>query len=222
MNKLKLLLIFIFLILCAENILAHVGLDYPVGGEDFQGGEQVNIQWHVVIPHGPANWDLFFSKDGGLTWDSIAEDLPQSQTNYNWIVPNIETDSGQVMVIQDNNTGTDYSDASGNFSITLITGIKEVSQSPDKFILYPAYPNPFNPTTTIHYELNEGSEISLKIYNLVGEKIRTLVDDSQSVGSKSIVWDGKNDHEQAVGSGVYICILQAGNEINVRKMTLLK
>ena len=64
MNKLKPIFIVIFLILFVENIFAHVGLDYPIGGENFQVGEVITIQWHIIQSHGPANWDLFFSENG--------------------------------------------------------------------------------------------------------------------------------------------------------------
>lgn len=216
------ILIIIFSSILFINALAHVGLDYPVGGENFQAGEVVEIRWHIVIYHGACDWDLLFSNDGGSNWQPIISNLQESQLSYNWTVPNIETDSGQVKVVQDNATGMDYSDASGNFIINIGTGIKSGKNHIDKFVLYSAYPNPFNPSTTIRYELSNSSRITLKVYNIIGETIKTLVDDFQSPGEKSVVWDGTNDQGKSVGSGVYLYQLQAGNEIKTKKMTLLK
>jgi hypothetical protein len=219
-------LISIFLIFCLmilfQNVFAHVGLDNPVGGENFQSGEVVEIRWHIVQYHGSCDWDLLFSNDGGSTWQSIFANLPESQLSYNWTVPNIETDSGQVKVVQDNATGMDYSDDSGNFIINISTGIKNAKNHIDKFVLYSAYPNPFNPSTTIRYALSNSSRITLKVYNILGEKIRTIVDEFQSPGEKSVMWDGTNNQGKSVGSGVYLYQLQSGNEIKTKKMTLLK
>ena len=219
-------LISIFLVFCLmisfQNVFAHVGLDYPVGGETFQVGEQVKIQWHIVIYHGACNWDLYFSNDGGSTWQPIATDLQESDLDYDWTVPNNATDAGQIKVIQDNATAMDYADASGNFTINVSTGIKESKSYTESFILYPAYPNPFNPSTTIRYDLSQRSMVTLKVYNILGLEIRTLVDDIQSPALKSVIWDGTSDQGEIVGSGVYIYQLRAGNEIETRKMTLLK
>jgi len=204
------------------NALAHVALIYPVGEETFQAGNVIIIQWQTEIYHGPSNWDLFFSSDGGSTWESIAVDLQESQMTYDWIVPNIDTDSAQIKVIQDNETGSDYPDASGNFMINSITGI-EISEGilPD-FTVFPAYPNPFNSTTTIQYELNSPSEVSLRIYNILGKEIKTLVNNNQIPGFKSVVWDGSDNRSQVVASGIYFYSLKVGNQVISRKVFLTK
>ena len=219
-------LIFLFLVFCLmilfQNVFAHVTLLYPAGGETFQAGEVVEIQWHEAINHGPGDWDLYFSNDGGSTWQPIAINIAQSQLDYNWTVPELATDAGQIKIIQDNTDYTDFADASGNFTINVTTGVKKNRSFSESFILYHAYPNPFNPTTTIRYELSQRSQISLKVYSILGLEIRTLIDDVQSPGLKSVIWDGTNNQGESVGSGVYIYQIRAGNEIQTRKMTLLK
>jgi pectate lyase len=90
--------------------------------------------------------------------------------------------------------------------------------------LAPNYPNPFNPMTTIQYRL-EGdgfSSVSLRLYNLLGKEVRTLVDESQKAGAYTVIWDGKNNAGQQVPSGVYAYQLQVGEKIWVGKMTLLR
>src|SRR4030095_14438606 len=101
------------------NLQAHVILDYPQGGETFIVGETVTIQWHVYIPHNTINWDLYFSSDGGNTWQLIQLDIPVGQLTYQWEVPDNLTSLGKVKVIQDN-TLEDYQDISGNFNIEVI------------------------------------------------------------------------------------------------------
>ena len=93
---------------------------------------------------------------------------------------------------------------------------------PDAFALYANYPNPFNPTTTIRYDLKESVDVKLEIYNVLGEKVRTLVNAREAAGRKKVVWDGRNDRGQVVSSGIYIYRLQAGDFVQSRKMMLLK
>jgi hypothetical protein len=88
--------------------------------------------------------------------------------------------------------------------------------------LHQNYPNPFNPTTTIHYDLPKASRVVLKVYNVLGEEIRTLVDENQTAGYKSAIWNGKNNFGQPVSSGIYIYRLQADHEIQSRRTLFLK
>jgi hypothetical protein len=204
------------------NAAAHVSLIYPLGGETFQAENVVTIQWRVDIYHGPSNWDLFFSRDGGSTWETIVMNLQESQLTYDWTVPNIDTDSAQVRVIQDNETGQDYPAASGNFTINTVTSIEMSGGYFQNFILLPPYPNPFNSSTTIRYELYSPSRVSLKIFNILGEEIKTLVNNNQTPGLKSVVWNGRDNRSQVVGSGIYVYSLQVGNQIKSMKVFLTK
>lgn len=84
------------------------------------------------------------------------------------------------------------------------------------------YPNPFNPSTTISYVIAGDREVTLKIYNLRGEEIRTLVNDFQTAGEHATVWDGKDTSGNLVSSGVYIVTLTAGTFRQSQRVTLLK
>jgi hypothetical protein len=217
-NKIKpLLLIVVFFVMLSGNAIAHVILDYPVAGETFQVGDVVIIQWHVAIYHGPANWDLYFSKDGGSTWESIAMDLPESKLTYNWTIPNIETDSGQVKVVQDNVTGADYTDASGNFVINTSTGINPSADHADNFVLYPAYPNPFNNSTNISFYLPTTARVQINIYNLLAQKLATLVNKEMFAGIHQVEWNAGTS-----ASGVYIYQISTPYGLETRKIILMK
>jgi len=98
----------------------------------------------------------------------------------------------------------------------------DINNMPRNFSLAQNYPNPFNPTTTIKYTLQTNSQVTLKIYNVHGQEIRTLVNGNQTAGLKSIVWDGKNNDGQSVSSGVYLYRLAAGDYVRSHKMILLK
>jgi hypothetical protein len=88
---------------------------------------------------------------------------------------------------------------------------------PREFDLYQNYPNPFNPSTTIEFDLPKTSEVTLKIFNILGEEVATLVSNRLSAGSYSYEWDASN-----LASGVYLYKLQAGDYVEKRKMILLK
>jgi len=93
---------------------------------------------------------------------------------------------------------------------------------PDRFELKENYPNPFNASTEISYSLPVESEVKLAIYNIRGQKVKTLVDGKQTAGVHKVTWDGKNDKGESVASGVYFYTIKAGSYIQTNKMTLLK
>ncbi|MFQ5652651.1 MAG: FlgD immunoglobulin-like domain containing protein [bacterium] len=96
-------------------------------------------------------------------------------------------------------------------------------QLPTVFTLSQNYPNPFNPTTRIHYTLPRDSQVVLRIFNVVGQKVRDLVvNNRQAAGAYTAVWDGKDDFGRAVASGLYIYHIEAGDFVQSRKMTLIR
>jgi hypothetical protein len=84
------------------------------------------------------------------------------------------------------------------------------------------YPNPFNPSTTIRYALSVDSPVSVRVYNMLGQEVATLVDGFQKAGEQSVVWHGVNNFGQSVASGLYIYRLQAGNTVMTQKMLFTK
>ncbi len=93
---------------------------------------------------------------------------------------------------------------------------------PKKIVLSQAYPNPFNPATTISYRLLEANHVRVDIYDVKGNKVRTLVSQTQNAGTKSYQWNATNDLGQSVSAGMYIYTIQAGDFIQSKKMVLLK
>ncbi len=84
------------------------------------------------------------------------------------------------------------------------------------------YPNPFNPTTTIHYSIAENSHVTLDVYNIRGQRVIKLVDDRLQKGEHSVVWDGNDDTGNSVSSGVYLYRMKAGDRSETKKMMLMK
>jgi len=103
------------------------------------------------------------------------------------------------------------------------SGMLEVAINvPKEFALEQNYPNPFNPQTTIAYELPVATYVVLKIYNVLGEEVKTIVDAEQSPGSKSVVWDGTDNLGGRVGSGIYFYRLTAGDFSRTLKLMLMR
>ena len=84
------------------------------------------------------------------------------------------------------------------------------------------YPNPFNPETIIEYQVPKRGKVQLNIYNMLGQKIRTLVDDVLPAGNYHVVWDGLDDHGNRVATGVYLYQLKGENALITKKMLLIK
>jgi hypothetical protein len=98
----------------------------------------------------------------------------------------------------------------------------QAEYTPQRFSLFQNFPNPFNPSTTITYEITAKSKVVLKIYNILGQEVRALVNNHQISGKYTVSWDGKDDRGKPVSSGMYIYRIQAGDKSQSRKMLLLK
>jgi len=106
----------------------------------------------------------------------------------------------------------------------VITDVEDVDGVglPETFSLSQNYPNPFNPTTQINFEIPVRSHVTLTVYNLLGQKVTTLVDKEMSAGRYVADWNSTSDGESKVASGIYFYKLEAGDFIETKKMMLLK
>jgi hypothetical protein len=95
-------------------------------------------------------------------------------------------------------------------------------EKPSEFALSQNYPNPFNPATKIEFTISKSGYVSLRIYDILGRKVRTLVSEHLSSGYKSVLWDGKNAVGKDVASGIYFYQLRIGDFSEAKKMLLLK
>ncbi|UCH62731.1 MAG: T9SS type A sorting domain-containing protein [Fidelibacterota bacterium] len=98
----------------------------------------------------------------------------------------------------------------------------QIPAVPSRFSLAQNFPNPFNPSTTIAYSLNKAADVEMAVYNILGQKIRTLVNKNLQAGEYSAQWNGRNNEGNLVASGIYFYQLVAGDQIQVRKMLLMR
>jgi len=94
--------------------------------------------------------------------------------------------------------------------------------TPEEFSLRQNYPNPFNPVTTLRYDLPENGHVNITIYDMLGRELKTLINQTQDAGFKSVIWDATNDYGKPVSAGIYLYQIQAGEYISTKKMVLLK
>ncbi len=98
----------------------------------------------------------------------------------------------------------------------------ETRENPSGFSLMPNYPNPFNPATTIQYDMDYPGLVTLTIFDILGNVINTLVEGPQSAGLHTVIWDGSNENGRISAAGIYFYCLKSGNSAETRKMILLK
>ena len=111
------------------------------------------------------------------------------------------------------------------FTTNIITDVEDDERGevlPYRFELSQNYPNPFNPVTTIEYSLPARSQVMIEIFNVLGQKVRTLVNEAKTAGSYRIEWNGSDDAGKPVSTGVYLYRFQAGDLVQTKKMLLIK
>ena len=108
----------------------------------------------------------------------------------------------------------------GNYCTSSITTSNETNSH--SFQLHAAYPNPFNPVTAISYEIPIGIQFTVRIFDITGKMIKTLISNKQSAGHGIVEWNGRNDIGKALPSGVYFYRLSSGKFTATRKFILLK
>ena len=102
------------------------------------------------------------------------------------------------------------------------TSVSESGEIPDKYDLSQNYPNPFNPTTTIQFDLPKDDHVEIFIYNVMGQKVVTLVNKDYTAGSYQIMWDGRSENNQAVATGVYIVYMKTESFHQAKKLLLIR
>jgi hypothetical protein len=207
-----------------NNTLLYTGLNYQgteFTAQDVSGMTYLHIDYWTdnssmlkffVISQTPTV-DSDYHTIAIVTEEWASVDIPLTT------FPNVDlTDVFQFKV---EGNGTIYWDNFYFYSNSV--GIDNRSESlPQKFALEQNFPNPFNPSTTIGYELPENGLVNIAIYDITGRHISTLVSNQQKAGYKSITWNATNDAGSPVSAGLYLLAIQAGEFRQTKKMVLLK
>jgi hypothetical protein len=171
-------------------------------------------------------------KDGitGLGVASVTRTTEAGMIDVNSYFADSEFSGTITVAFQSKGQSTDLAFELVNASVSIDNVISSVSKLesvtvralPTVYALSQNFPNPFNPTTTIEYSIPQAGNVDLVIYNLAGQKVRTLINEHQAASYNKVVWDGKNDMGESVGAGMYFYKLVSGNFNKIQKMTLIK
>ncbi len=198
----------------SQPLNPEITVTSPNGGEELQIGAQFEITW---ISNDVNNVLIELSTDNGNAWNEIVAST-ESDGSYLWTVPNISSDECLVRISDIESNAFDQSDN----AFTIFDPTSVIDDVRLAFSLSQNYPNPFNPTTTIQFQIPKLSDVVLKIYSSTGELVKILVDQPLSPGQHHVVWNGKNQFDQNVASGVYIYQLKSDQLAETKQMILMK
>jgi len=197
-----------------DNLSPAVPSDVSINSTEMgESNYSIDLTWSNPIDEDFAYHNIYrtdiSSDDAAFVFQTIESsytDLVTSWGNYEYWVTAVDHNGNE-------------SDPSIIESIELTV---EEELLPEEFALGQNYPNPFNPSTQIRYALPVQSKVTIVIYNMLGGKVRTLVNDYQDAGYRNILWNATNDIGAPVSAGMYIYTIQAGSFYQAKKMILLK
>jgi hypothetical protein len=173
--------------------------------------EGIELTWEIGSALELEGFNVYRSIKEELDYELLNKSLLLPEDEYNYFDRNIHS-------------GTTYwykvgaVDRDGEF----ISPVVKVDVPARETTLYQNFPNPFNPMTTIAFYLPEVEHVTLAIYDVRGQHVRTLLNEKCNYGKHNIKWNGKNDQGESVGSGVYFYHLRAGKKKSTKKLTLLR
>lgn len=185
----------------------------PNGGEIFFQNDPVSISWSSFFSD---SLDISFSSDGGSSWILVARGHPSDSSKYFWNLPVLVAETCLFRI--NDSRWTDFFDESDSvFTVTTPVNILADKNLPLSYKLGNVYPNPFNPTAKFAFELPEDSRVTIRMYDILGSVVRTVVDDFFSAGSYNYRIDGSG-----LSSGVFFIRMKSGNFEQSLKMIISK
>ncbi|PKL83164.1 MAG: hypothetical protein CVV24_06355 [Ignavibacteriae bacterium HGW-Ignavibacteriae-3] len=179
------------------------------------------LTWKIPVPsESHLKFDVQYSKKADFTSATTQTNVNEPVAQVTGLDPN-STYYWRVLSKNDNGSVSSYSDA-GSFKTSGTTAVEGVEIIPDVFELSQNYPNPFNPTTFISYSLPKNAFVTLKVYDMLGREVTSLVNREMVAGNHSVEWNGADQSGNRVASGAYIYRISAGNFISTKKMIMLK
>ncbi|MCF6270090.1 MAG: T9SS type A sorting domain-containing protein [Melioribacteraceae bacterium] len=178
------------------------------------------LSWFLPVQSDGLTYELQYSMTGDFTDAVDIEDIATTSVSLSDV-----TDGEKYfwrVRSKDSNGNLSIYSAIGSFVGPKVTDIKEEVIIPEKFAVSQNYPNPFNPSTVIEYSLPEGEFVSLRVYNMLGQEVATLVNKEVEAGVHNVTWNGVDNSGSKVSTGTYIYRVVAGNNILTKKMILLK
>ena len=195
--------------------LDNLAPEAPTGLEAVVVDEGIHLSWDLSGSDDFQHFDL----DKSLSED-FADHETFTLTDTVYLDPNYTLNEPQYYRL----SAIDHSGNVSEYSDIVEAAVLSIDEEvvPDSYALYQNYPNPFNPVTTIRYDLPERAFVSIRIFDIKGRIVRTLVQGTHDPGRRVVVWDATNQNGEDVSAGMYMYMIQAGKFSQVRKMLLLK
>ncbi len=196
--------------------------DYGANDQQWYPGYAGYGHYKVALEQSDGQWQLEKYTNPGNSGDPYPGSLPQRTFNGT-TTPNSDDYGGTATYV----AVTNISNSKDTMTCDIFVSPADVKDdpnpdSPSDFQLNQNYPNPFNPSTEIEYYVPENGSVTLEIFNALGEKVHTLVDQLQNQGTHLVSWDGTNHQGESVANGIYLYRLRTNHFTQTNKMLLLK
>ena len=195
----------------------------PANGETLYVDDEAEILWVATDNAAVDSISIYYSTDGGVTFPYTIATGEPNDSSYTWTVPDTPSENCIVKVVAYDsslNQGVGVSESA--FSIMSEQVGVGVTPMAAQFELKQNIPNPFNPLTNIEFGLAQPSRVTIRIYDMTGSLVRTLVNEVRPAGRHSVVWTGVDEGGKPVSSGVYAYVMEAGGKKFTRKLVLLR
>ncbi|MEQ8579290.1 MAG: CARDB domain-containing protein [Balneola sp.] len=181
----------------------------------------ITLNWSLNSEPDIAGYLVYYGSESGV-YDGVSAnegESPITISTFNEFELSGLPDGGSqyFFVIRAFDLSGNISDPSNESTTTILTDIFNESEVPDKYLMEQNYPNPFNPSTSISYKVPEATNVQITLYDMLGRKLSTLINERKSAGTYQLTLD-----MSSYSSGIYLYRMQAGNFVQTRRLTLIK
>jgi len=197
----------------------YISVKTPVELAHFSGHiierQGVELEWETTLEIAHAGFNIFRKSGSDQEYRRVNEHLLKSDgtKKYRYIDRSVKVGETYLYKLEDVSINGDKAQ---HDPITVFVA------RPKEYKLYQNYPNPFNPTTHIEYQLPEEAMVTLKVYNIKGQEVKTLVDEHKEAGYHAVTWNGLDNNGTSATSGIYYYRLVTGTHVEIKKMVLLR
>ena len=180
------------------------------------------LSWVLpVLANTKTKYEIQYADNETFQNSITISDLTKTST----VIKGLNTNSSYFWRVRSKSEDGTYSyySGTGRFGVgENVLSVNDKNEIPTQFFISQNYPNPFNPSTTIKYGLPSAANVTIKVYNMVGQEVKTLVSDYREAGTYRVIWNGDNNSGSKVSSGIYIFRVVSGSNSQTMKMILLK
>jgi len=202
-----------------------------------QGTQSYPVPWPNWVEVDVSDMDIDVGSNFAIVFDVTGVyEAPFTEENNRVMITTVPGTSYYHSIYLNSGTGAWAYPANSNDNVSYlfmiratvspsgVTGVEDdaIEILPTSYALEQNYPNPFNPTTNIQFVIPEASNVELKVYDIMGREVASLLNEEMSAGSHQVVWNGNNNFGQRAASGIYFYTIKTSNFVQTKKMVLMK